>query len=113
MMLNEQVLIPKCQIAESYFSRFIGLMGKKAVPEDEAICFPCCNSIHTFFMRIPIDVVLVSATGVVVDVLTAIKPWRLMLPKLNAKHIIEMKADRAKGLGIKVGTKLLCSGVWD
>lgn len=109
---NSSVLLKKCRIADTFFSRLMGLMGKKQIPQDEAIVFPRCNSIHTFFMRFPIDVIFVSAEGKVVALSEAVGPWRLILPKARVKHTIEMRAARAKELGISVGDTLGCEGVF-
>ena len=43
---------------KSFFSRFMGFMGKKNI--DYALYFGRCNSIHTFFMKENIDVIMCS-----------------------------------------------------
>lgn len=113
LIKNSQVLIPNVKVATSFFSRFLGLMGKKSIAEDQAVCFPRCDSIHTFFMRFPIDVILVGKEGEVVEVVEAMKPWRLMLPRKKVKHVIEMQAHLSKKLGIQPGEKIDCAGGWD
>ena len=107
-----RVLLPECKVATGFFVRFLGLMGRKSIPQHEALLFPKCNSIHTFFMRFPIDVVLVDKNGAVVEVVPAMAPWRLMMPRLRAKHVIEMAAHRSHELGIVPGTQLEIQGVW-
>jgi uncharacterized protein len=109
--MHDHVIIPKVYVASGFFTRFLGLMGRKEIPPDEAVLFPKCNSIHTFFMRFAIDVVLVGSDGHVTEVREAMMPWQMMLPRREAKHIIEMKAGVAKKLGITVGAKLRCNGV--
>ena len=42
-------------VANSFKQRLFGLMGKKDI--DYGMLFPNCNSIHTFFMKEPIDIV--------------------------------------------------------
>lgn len=42
-------------IAESFYDRMMGFMGKQNITY--GILFPKCNSIHTFFMKENIDVV--------------------------------------------------------
>ena len=109
----DQELISTCWVAKSFFSRFLGLMGKTGISDNEAVIFPRCNSIHTFFMRFPIDVVLVSARGEVVEVIESMKSWKMILPRKSARHIIEMRAGLSRELGIVVGTLLRCHGAWD
>lgn len=112
LKMQDRVLIGKCQIARSFLSRFMGLMGRTELPKDEAILFPKCNSIHTFFMRFPIDVVMVDAKGKVVAVRESLKPWRMTPPRFDVKHIIELSAFRSRELGITAGTQLEVQGVW-
>lgn len=109
---HEGELIKTAWVANSPWSRFLGLMGRKSIPADEAMVFPKCNSIHTFFMRFPIDVVMVGADGKVVEVIESLKAWRLLFPRWKAKHVIELRAGRARELGICVGTLLKCGGAW-
>lgn len=109
---DSKTLITSCRIADAFFARLMGLMGKRSLSKDEAILFPKCNSIHTFFMIIPIDVIFVAPSGEVVDVLEALSPWRLLLPRKKALHTIEMRARRAKELGIHPGDTLECEGVF-
>ncbi len=110
---QNKVLIDSCGVATDFFSRFMGLMGKSSLSENEALCFPNCNSIHTFFMRIPIDVLFLSREGRVVEILGSLSPWKMLLPRRGVKHTLEMKAGRAQGLGIQVGDQLECEGAWN
>jgi len=109
---GELILFDRCKVAQTFFSRFLGLMGKNKLPENEAVVFPRCNSIHTFFMRMPIDVVYVSTQGEVVRVLSALKPWRMLIPVKGAAHVIEMSAQMARKKNIAKGDSLSCPGVF-
>lgn len=109
---GESILFERCKVARSFFSRFLGLMGKKNLPENEAVVFPKCRSIHTFFMRMPIDVVYVSREGKVVRVLSELKPWRMLVPVIEACHVIEMSSQMAQKKNILVGDSLICPGVF-
>lgn len=102
----------KCSVATSFFSRLLGLMGRSSIPAEQALLFPKCNSIHTYFMRFPIDVVFLDKQGVVLEVMEALGAWRFLLPRAKAKHVIELRAHRSKELGIEVGRKLQCEGVF-
>ncbi|MBY0372166.1 DUF192 domain-containing protein [bacterium] len=87
-------------------------MMKRSIGADEGLFFPRCNSIHTFFMRFPIDVVFVDAGGRVVDVVEALAPWRMPLPRWSAKHCLELGARRAKAMGIREGMVLDIQGAF-
>jgi uncharacterized protein len=101
-----RTILSKCYVATSFFSRLLGLMGRKELPADEAILFPRCNSIHTFFMRFPIDVVFVSKDGEIIEVKESLPPWRMLVPRVEAAYVIEMKASSSRTLGITKGLRL-------
>lgn len=87
-------------------------MGRQALTDDEAMLFPRCNSIHTFWMRFAIDVVFLAGDGRVFEVVERVKPWRVCLPRFRASHVLELKAHRSRDLGCTVGTTLSCKEVW-
>jgi uncharacterized membrane protein (UPF0127 family) len=98
-----KVLIPKLWVADSFLPRFLGLMGKRGLSADEAVFFPKCNSIHTLFMRFSIDVIFVGKNNEVVSVLEKCRPWKWLLPRWDAKHVIEMAGGQSHKLGITKG----------
>ena len=109
---GDQILVTKVRIAKTFFERFSGLMGQKEITIEDVLVFPKCNSVHTFFMRISIDVIFVSAQGVVTQVFSNLNPWRLLLPQKKVAHCIEMPSDEAGKMGISIGDSLSCEGVF-
>lgn len=109
--LHDRVIIPKVRVASDFISRFVGFMGRKQIGNDEAVLFPKCNSIHTFFMRTRIDVVLIGEKGMVVELKEQMSPWLMMMPRRKVKHVLEIRSGLAKELGIQVGSQLRCNGV--
>lgn len=103
-------LIARCFLAVSFFSRFLGLMGRRSLSENEAILFPKCNSIHTFFMRFPIDVVFLSKEGEVVSTISSFPPWRMLMPVSRAKHTLELAPGSIARLNIQSGQLLHWEG---
>ena len=58
-----------------FVDRFVGLMGRRSLALGEGMHILPCNSIHTFFMRIPIDVAFLDRDGVIVKQFSALPPW--------------------------------------
>ena len=56
MKIVKDNLSIKVKYCNSFFSRLIGFMFKRNI--DYCLCFPKCNSIHTFFMLKKIDVIM-------------------------------------------------------
>jgi len=84
------VLAHSATIAQSFSSRLTGLLGREHLPEGEGLIIDPCNSIHTFFMRFPIDVLFVDRGGRVVRRLEAMKPWRVSGIYFQAQKVIEL-----------------------
>jgi len=78
--------------ATGVFERMKGLLGRASLAEGEALQIDPCNSIHTFFMRFPIDVLFVDKEGLVLRAFSAIRPWRLTRVYFQAKSVIELPA---------------------
>ena len=43
LKIGEKVIVAKCYVAEDFFSRFKGLMGRKDLAKTEAVLFPKCK----------------------------------------------------------------------
>jgi uncharacterized membrane protein (UPF0127 family) len=91
------VVCAKCKIAETFWLKFLGLMGRSSLPADEGMLFRPAGSIHMFFMRFPIDVVFCDRDLRVVKVVRGLKPWRTTAAR-RAKVTIELAAGAAAGL---------------
>ena len=92
--------------ADSFLSRFKGLMGVEQLPLGEGLHIAPCNSIHTFFMKIPIDAVFLDAQSQVVDICHAIAPWRVSKVYFGAKSVLELPAGTAAAAQTQAGDRL-------
>jgi uncharacterized protein len=88
------------EIAASYRARTRGLLGRDSV--DGAIMLSPAGSVHTFGMRIPIDVAYLDRHLKVIAVRT-MAPGRLGLPRLRSRHVLEAEAGVMEGWGVRVG----------
>lgn len=92
--INEEIW--DITIAESFWERFRGLMGKKSLPEHTALWITKCGSIHCCFMKFPIDVVYLNKDEKVLKIET-VKPWRIGSFVRGADSVLEMnKGEAAK-----------------
>lgn len=57
ILKTKVILADPCHVADSFVTRLIGLMGRAQLGEGEALWFPRCSSVHTWFMRMPLDIV--------------------------------------------------------
>src|SRR5690349_8028497 len=92
--------------ADTFMQRFKGLMGVTKLPLGQALHIAPCNSIHTFFMKIPIDAVFLDASLQVVEICHAMPPWRMSKVYFGAKSVLELPAGTAHASQTKAGDRL-------
>lgn len=88
------VLAEDVFIADTPFKRIKGLLGRKIFPPGEVIILDPCNSIHTFFMRFPIDVLFVDKNYKVLKILHNLNPNRISHIYWLANKVIELPAGK-------------------
>ncbi|MFC9925665.1 DUF192 domain-containing protein [Streptomyces sp. NPDC127190] len=99
---GEPVGVP-LEIAASYRARTKGLLGRDSV--DGAMLLSPASGVHTFGMRIPIDVAYLDRRLTVIAVRT-MRPGRLGLPRLRARHVLEAAAGAMAGWGLRAGAEV-------
>jgi len=102
---SSQILIRKYKTAGSFFDRLAGLMFRKTMPEYGVLFFPGCSSIHTFFMRFNLDIIMTDKNFVVMDFAEALKPFRFFITA-GAKHTFEAPDGFIKKNRIKKGVTI-------
>jgi uncharacterized protein len=93
-------------IADNPWRRFVGLMGRRELPDGAGLYLRPCSSIHMFFMRIAVDAVFVDNDGVVVKIYPSLQPWRVTRVVRKAKACIELPTGTVAAAGVKVGDRL-------
>jgi uncharacterized membrane protein (UPF0127 family) len=83
-----------------------GLLGRRDLPQGEGILLRPAGSIHTFFMRFPIDAVFLSESGVVLSVTAGVRPWRIAGCK-RSRSVLELAAGESERRGLEVGQTLV------
>ena len=117
LTLKTQALIAEeCHVAESFWTRFKGLMGRAHFDAGEGLLFPRCNNVHMWFMRMPIDLVFLrdaqSEDGrkcfEVTSFRARARPWSpLPFWDHRAQHTLELPAGTLERQKLKPGD-LLC-----
>jgi uncharacterized protein len=98
-------LVERCSVADKPWSRMRGLLGRSGLAQGEGLLLKPCGSVHTLFMRFPIDVVFLDRELSVVAVRPDLRPWRTAGAR-GAKVSLELAAGEAARLGIAPGMKL-------
>lgn len=97
----------KARLAENFWTRAVGLIGKQSFDKGEGLIFPRCNSVHTFFMRFSLDLIFVNKDGVVTSIIENIQKWRISPFISGTSKVIELPTGTIKDSGTMIGDKLL------
>ncbi len=92
---REVVLAEQAELADNYWTRFLGLMGRRELPASTGLVLKPGGGIHMWFMRIPLDVIHVDKQDRVTHVLRGIKPWRFGPLFVGGKLAIELPVGAA------------------
>jgi uncharacterized membrane protein (UPF0127 family) len=103
--VDDRVVCERCLVADRPWARMRGLLGRSELPRGEGVLLRPAGSIHTFFMRFPIDAVFVDGDGNVVGVERELKPWRTARRR-GAKAVLELAAGEADTRSLAAGQKL-------
>lgn len=100
------VIAENVEVADTFFTRFKGLLGRKEFPPNSALIIESCDSIHMFFMRFAIDAIFVDKDNKVLKVYSGLKPWRLsgIFPK--ASYCIELPSGIVLATRTQIGDTL-------
>ncbi|MDQ7031016.1 MAG: DUF192 domain-containing protein [Ardenticatenia bacterium] len=97
------VVCRRARIAGSFWHRLRGLMFRRELaPEDGLLLVPEW-SIHTFFMRFPIDVIFLSRSDVVLATYEHVRPNRLGPACRGAHKVLELPVGTVKHSQTKEG----------
>jgi uncharacterized membrane protein (UPF0127 family) len=103
------IVCERCTLARSPFARMRGLLGRSGLASGEGLLLRPAGSVHTFFMRFPIDAVFLDREQRVVRVASDVRPWRAAAAA-RARAVLELAAGEAARVGIRPGQVLRLEG---
>jgi hypothetical protein len=103
---RKTVLASRAERARSFWARLRGLMFRDSLPESGALIIEPNSSVHTFWMRFPIDVVFTDRQNRVVGVVKAMPPNRPFAGARGARRTIELPAGVISATNTQLGDTL-------
>jgi uncharacterized protein len=100
-----RVVCERCVLADRPLSRLMGLMGRRRLPRGHGLLLQPSPSIHTCFMRFPIDAVFLDRELRVVSVRARMRSWRFAGER-GARAVLELPAGEAERRGVTPGARL-------
>jgi len=89
--------------AETLWHRVKGLIDHPGLKEQDIFWIPACPSIHTFFMKFPIDVVFTDKKLQILSLFENVPARRLLLGRWGSQNAFEMKVGQIKAHQLKKG----------
>jgi uncharacterized membrane protein (UPF0127 family) len=103
-LLRDGDVLASLETADGLAARTKGLIGRRGI--DGALLLRPAFQVHTLGMRFPIDVAFCDRDLRVVDCVLGMRPWRLGLPRVKARAVIEAEAGCFERWGLRVGDEL-------
>ena len=92
--------------AEKFSQRLKGLIPYKSLSEEELFWIPYCQSVHTFFMKFPLDVVFTDKNFQIVKSFEKVPSRRILFGGLKSRHVFEAGAGFLSRQKLKKGDQL-------
>ena len=105
-VMRDAVLAERADLADSFFARARGLIGRSALAPGEGLVLRPCNAVHTVGMRFPIDVVHLDADSRALRVVGNLRPWRLGPLVWGSRVVVELPAGTARAMGTGQGDEV-------
>ncbi len=99
------VLATRLEAAHTGATRQKGLLGRDSLLPGEGLWIAPCESVHTFFMRFPIDLVYLDRKHRIRKVRSAVGPWR-MSACFSAYSVLELPAGTIRETQTERGDRL-------
>jgi uncharacterized protein len=92
--------------ADSFLARLRGMTGRAAPGAGEGLLLTPCRSIHMYWMRFPLDVAFLDASGSVVASYPSLRPGGRTRWHRDARHALELPAGTLERSGTAEGDVL-------
>ena len=92
--------------ADTFLSRFLGLMGKCALSPGCGLWISPSSGVHTCWMRMAIDVVALDSDLRIVKLGHRVGPWRISGFGLKTRSVLELAAGQIEECSLTVGDQL-------
>jgi uncharacterized membrane protein (UPF0127 family) len=103
---RETVLGEAIEVADTAVRRVKGLLGRECLEDGQGLLFKQCSSLHTLFMRFPIDILFIDKSGKVLKSRSSVKPFKLVAAPLRAHYALELPSGSIARSGTRVGDRV-------
>jgi uncharacterized membrane protein (UPF0127 family) len=103
---REKSLAKNGRLANTFWLRLRGLLGRKSLQEGEGLVLVGEKSIHTLFMKFPIDVLYIDKDYQVIRIDENMVPYRLGPFVTQSAYVLEVPVGTIVATDTRVGDQL-------
>ena len=105
---RETFVATEVTVADGYFSRLVGLLGKtkRWAKLGKALWITPSQGVHTIGMMFPIDLIYLDKNKQVVHVEEHVRPFRVSKVSLKTKSVIELPPHTIYRTGTQIGDQI-------
>lgn len=103
---KNKLILAEAEVADTFFQRFRGLLGKKYLQPESGLIIAPCNSVHTIGMKFPIDVIFVDKENKICYIMRNMKKGKISPIISRAKMVIEFNAGMADRLQLEINDEI-------
>ena len=94
-------------VADGWWSRFRGLLGRSSLAAGEGLLLSPCRSVHMFGMKFALDVAFLDGGGRVVEIYHALRPGARTRWHRDAAHALELPSGTLAATGTARGDRIV------
>jgi len=99
---RETIVADQVRIANTFWQRLRGLLGTRLLPLGQGLIIKPCNSVHTFGMGYPIDVLFVDGNHCIIKIVENMLPSKMSMSS-GSQYVVELPAGTAHRTACCVG----------
>ena len=103
---RETDLASQASMADSFWRRLRGLLGRDGLQQGEGLVIVPCNSVHMLGMKFPLDVLHLDKSGTVLRALPDLKPGQLGPMVWRSHMAVELPAGTIAASGTVAGDRV-------
>jgi hypothetical protein len=102
---RHKVIAARVEVATTSARRSKGLLGRTSLAPGEGLWIVPCESVHTFGMKIALDLIYLDRRHRVRKIRTNVRPWRISAC-LTAHSVIELAAGSIREEDVQPGDQI-------
>jgi hypothetical protein len=98
--------------ASGFIDRLVGLLNRRRLDADEGLWLSPCERVHTFGMRMVIDLLMLDSAGKIIVMHPALGPWRVGPRGCRGGTALELAPGSIARLKLCIGDELTLGEPW-